>query len=57
MAQLMGQVLGDRYEILQEWASNSWQQTYLALDRWREEQGMLNLFLPERSQGSSRPHR
>lgn len=45
MAQLIGQILGDRYEILRELAPNAGQQIYLALDRWRYEQVMLKLFL------------
>lgn len=45
MAQLIGQILGNRYEILRALASNTWQQTYLALDRRRYEQVVLNLFL------------
>ncbi|WP_298976721.1 protein kinase domain-containing protein [uncultured Thermosynechococcus sp.] len=45
MAQLIGQILGNRYEILRELASNAWLQTYLALDRRRYEQVVLYLFL------------
>ncbi|AXY67237.2 hypothetical protein D3A95_00785 [Thermosynechococcus sichuanensis E542] len=42
---LVCQILGDRYELLRELASNAGQQIYLALDRRRYEQVVLNLFL------------
>lgn len=45
MGQLVGQVLGDRYELVQELGHNPGRRTYLALDRRRYEQVILKLLL------------
>ncbi len=45
MAELIGQVLADRYELLQELGCNPGRRTYLALDRRRYEQVILKLLL------------
>ncbi|BAC08651.1 serine/threonine protein kinase [Thermosynechococcus vestitus] len=45
MTELMGQILGDRYELLRELGSHPGRRTYLALDRWHYEQVVLKLLL------------
>ncbi|WP_051372756.1 hypothetical protein [Thermosynechococcus sp. NK55a] len=42
---MIGQILGDRYELLRELGCHLGRRTYLALDRYRYEQVVLQLLL------------